>query len=84
VGSSPAVTPHGPNEWSSKGLLHLEDGPGKVRADGSKEWFKTKANGREQRTVIERADGSKEWFNEGQSDSARPTPTKSNTRMCCK
>ena len=47
-------------------VLHREDGPAVVRADGTKEWYLNGKLHREDGPAVESSSGSKEWYLNGQ------------------
>ena len=51
---------------NEQGLLHCEDGPAVVWADGSKEWWLNGKPHREGGHAIEHKNGDKEWYKHGQ------------------
>ena len=53
-------------EWYKNGLLHREDGPAVVKADGTKEWYLNGKFHRVDGPAIERVNGDREWYRHGQ------------------
>jgi|688.fasta_scaffold321332_2 hypothetical protein len=51
--------------WSKDGLLHREDGPAVIKADGSKFWYKRGMRHRLDGPAEEFSDGSRNWYVDG-------------------
>ena len=58
---------NGNKEWrNSLGQLHRENGPARIRADGTQEWWINGKRHRRNGPAIEWNDGEKEWYLNGE------------------